>query len=342
MHMTRRLPLHLVAVILAVTTVALLGASPGQGSPDPHGGYLELTGPGSGYLEVLDDAGLNPGSAITLEAWLYLESYDGFGQDAAGNCPIIAGKNWMTGYAISLACGGDVMSSIIEGTEYASEFHTIPLQTWTHLAWSYDGTVLRHYVNGELDIVRQPGSGPVDANSDPFRIGTDVAWDYSPHGRIDDVRIWDHARSQAQVQLSMNGVPPHLAGLVANWTFENGSTADVAGGREGVIAGDARVFPPPPGAIGARGDANCDGYVDATDATGILAMIAELSSAPPADCPAAAGVGTIQRLDANCDQLVDMLDPLAILRRVAEVDEWGETCPTPEPTATPEPSPTPD
>ena len=77
---------------------------------------------------------------------------------------------------------------------------------------------------------------------------------------MDETRIWNVARSQAQIQASMNselGIPP--TGLVGRWAMNEGtgtaSTADSAGTNLGTmvasptwVAGAPLLDPPAPGA----------------------------------------------------------------------------------------------
>jgi hypothetical protein len=231
---------------LALGVAALAGAAlllvPGRGSAAPDAGYLDFTGPGSGYLEVPDNPALDPTSAITVEAWIYLNGYAGWGTDPLyTDCPMLVGKNWQSAYALALGCGGDVMDSFINHVEYFSDTPTIPLHTWTHLAMTYNGATRRNFLNGQLIKEINDSEGPIGVTADPLRIGDDVNWDRSPNGRIDDVRIWNVARTQAEIAAGMNGVDPTTPGLVADWTFNDGSLTDLACNFTGTLVGDVQI-----------------------------------------------------------------------------------------------------
>ncbi|MBL4634489.1 MAG: LamG domain-containing protein, partial [Kofleriaceae bacterium] len=66
---------------------------------------------------------------------------------------------------------------------------------WQHIACVYDGTALRVYRNG-INVAETPGTGPILTNGNS---GVSLAQD-NPDGdefigRLDQVRIWNTARS---------------------------------------------------------------------------------------------------------------------------------------------------
>jgi Concanavalin A-like lectin/glucanases superfamily len=79
----------------------------------------------------------------------------------------------------------------------------IPLNDWTHLAGTFDGTTLRLYVNGAL-IGSKPSSSPIDVTNGVLRIGGTRSFtgEFFP-GLIDEVRIYNRALSQQELQTDM-------------------------------------------------------------------------------------------------------------------------------------------
>lgn len=72
---------------------------------------------------------------------------------------------------------------------------------WTHLAATYDGTTLRFYVNGIMEDSML--STFIPTPSAPLRIAagnteTTTANYFFP-GALDEVRIWDYARTETQI-----------------------------------------------------------------------------------------------------------------------------------------------
>jgi len=77
--------------------------------------------------------------------------------------------------------------------------------TWYHVVATYDGTMMRIYVNGVLDGSRTaPESGPAGTiayASDGHGVGIGAAFAGGPvfGGKIDEVAVYDKALSAARV-----------------------------------------------------------------------------------------------------------------------------------------------
>jgi hypothetical protein len=95
---------------------------------------------------------------------------------------------------------------------------TLALNSWLHLAASYDGAALRLFVNG-VETGSTPKTGAIDANSAaPIWIGANPPAAYAPfHGLLDDVRIYNTSMNAANVTAVMNDTaakpPPRLMKL---------------------------------------------------------------------------------------------------------------------------------
>jgi gliding motility-associated-like protein len=126
------------------------------------------------------------------------------------------------------------------GFQQLASPYNIPPNFNAHIAMVYDGQFLRHYVNGCLSTqVAQSGN----MVQNPFRtfIGFIGCCSTQPGccaaageqflGLIDEVRIWNIARSQADLLAFMNTTLPNpatLPGLLAYYQFE-GNYANVQG-----------------------------------------------------------------------------------------------------------------
>ena len=79
----------------------------------------------------------------------------------------------------------------------------VAANTWTHLAATYNGTVLALYVNG-TQAATFLTSGPITTNAGALKIGGNAVWGEWFAGLIDEVRIWNHARTATEIQADMN------------------------------------------------------------------------------------------------------------------------------------------
>lgn len=92
-----------------------------------------------------------------------------------------------------------------------------------HVAATYDGAMMRYYVNGCL-VNTLPASGNLFQNSFPTGLGQRwIIEDEQFIGYLDEVRIWNITRSEAEIAANMASItnPENENGLVAYYTFEN-------------------------------------------------------------------------------------------------------------------------
>ena len=170
---------------------------------------------------------LRPNLTVSLEAWVYFREYVEWVS--------IVGNVWddgsdISGYDIGV---GDVPGNRVEfvvsdgGITYGSLTTTvIPLFEWHHFAGTYDGTSRKLYMDGVLLGTSLDVSGPIDYTfPNAMRIGAfiDGDEDFKLNGLIDEVRIWNDVRTDAEIAANMNieldGTEPGLIGL---WNFNDG------------------------------------------------------------------------------------------------------------------------
>lgn len=215
---------------LAAAAVLLSAAT---ANAQPFGGYMLLDGQSTDYIEIPHSAALNPTGAITIEGWVQLD---------VAACVSLIGKNYLTAYWIG-TCND--FRSYLRGSGSSNDGGTIPLGVWTHFAVTSDGTTRRHYLNGVLTGTFAEG-GALTTNTDDVRIGSDVSWEFAPTGGLDEFRLWNVARTQAQIQSTMNtAITSPMAGLVAVWSLDTDGS-DVIGGNDGAVVGSPVFVAPVP------------------------------------------------------------------------------------------------
>ncbi len=86
----------------------------------------------------------------------------------------------------------------------------LPVSAWSHLAATYDGVTLRLFVNG-TQVSSKAQTGLLATSSNPLQIGGDAIYGQYFTGRIDEVRVYRVALTQAEIQADMArplGGPP--------------------------------------------------------------------------------------------------------------------------------------
>lgn len=120
----------------------------------------------------------------------------------------------------------------------------IELNNTYHLAMVYDGASLKFYRNGDL-MGQTAASGNLFQNDYPTRIGRYSGITVENFlGYIDEVRIWNTARTQAEIQATMQGSLPSpgtQTGLQAYYTFDNLLNKQGNAAWNGVLAGAAQI-----------------------------------------------------------------------------------------------------
>ncbi|MFH1196789.1 MAG: FG-GAP-like repeat-containing protein [bacterium] len=194
---------------------------------------LRLNG-NSGQARCIANSSNSLANAFTLEAWIFIDDFSKsrriFDKD---KIKITAIPNTLfNDYCVyvELYTGGGTLSKIF------SPNNSIEPSKWVHVAITYSNDGQIHiYINSieqELRFVGTQPSGDLQDNSNTdLYIGNDQANSSPFYGRIDEIRIWNTARSQSEITDSylqyLNG---NENGLIACWKINEGngsSTNDI-------------------------------------------------------------------------------------------------------------------
>jgi hypothetical protein len=221
-----------------VAAVAFLAA----GLPalaQPFGSWLDFAGsPTHGYVRVPHSTALNPTGAFTLEAWVSISN-----GVVSEDCRSIVGKNYTQAFWIGQCnVGGQpTLRSYLKGGASARNGGVIPRGVWTHVAVVFNGSQRLHYINGEV-AASFAEAGPLTTSTSELRIGSDVSWQVTPDGDIDEVRLWNVARTTSEIRDALNErITTAQPGLLAVWALD-GDGDDEVGSNDGSIQGSG-VFP---------------------------------------------------------------------------------------------------
>jgi hypothetical protein len=186
-------------------------------------------------VQILNEPSLNPTNSLTLEAWVNINGYP------STDASIIVGKDDLAGgrqYELDvLRKGNSVVFTANVGVPGGfvglTGSNSIPLNTWTHVAMTYDGSSLRIYVNGALDSSLAV-TGPITTGTAPLRVGGLGSGPWTFFGLVDEFALFQRALSTLEIQSIVNAgvagkcslsVPPVISTQPSNQTVVIGQSA---------------------------------------------------------------------------------------------------------------------
>jgi hypothetical protein len=151
------------------------------------GGGLQFDGVDDA-VELPMTASLTFASAFTVEAWI---------------APTMFGHErslwWTPATMLSLRADGTVVPvAVLTGGQVGFvSSTTVPLNTWSHVAMTYDGSMLRLYING-ADAGSRAATGTL---APPWLEAGALGGDSAFAGTIDELRFYRRALSQTEIRL---------------------------------------------------------------------------------------------------------------------------------------------
>ena len=175
------------------------------------------------YVIIPNTAPLNnqfSGNQITVEGWFYTKAFA-----ATGTVPTLIGEAYLgdgnVEFSMYLDDSGTLHAGFFDGA-WEETTTTLTLNTWQHIACTYDMQNIKLYINGVL-ASSIAMTNPLPVGTEEWRIGR--RWDFleTYNGQMDEISIWNTARTQAQIQNDINCSPTVTpTGLVAYYNFNQG------------------------------------------------------------------------------------------------------------------------
>lgn len=205
----------------------------GSAFAQPYSAYF-VRNTGAGYVEIPHSSVFDFSTGFTFEAWVS-------GADPGG-CGGIAGKGYTTSWWIGVC--GTTLRSYIKGSGSLFDGGTVPANEFVHIAVTYDGAVRKHYIDGEL-VASRVESGPMTTNANSIRLNSDANYNIEYASTLDEVRIWNVARTQDQLRSAINHtINAPETGLVAVYHLD-GNANDAVAGHNGTTNGTAAYLTTP-------------------------------------------------------------------------------------------------
>src|SRR5437016_1496927 len=207
---------------------------------------LQLDGTNS-FVELPADGFTNL-TEVTVEGWVKWESFGSmsrfFDFTLAGYSLNVQNRGTTSTLHVEAFRGDDRIALDVPGI--------LSLGSWTHLAVTFGTNGVQLFVNSAL-VATDATTGQFSTTGLEKRnyLGRSnfravYTTDADLHGQIDEVRVWEGVRTEAQIRENMfKNLTGKEAGLAGLWNFdnvENGVVKDSAPGRhDGRLAGNAKT-----------------------------------------------------------------------------------------------------
>lgn len=203
-------------------------------------GYAQYAGTNTNLF--LDNY-VNLADAVSLETWIHPNGWGSAAYDDSlqsgyarifstgldGDFDVFLHKEGLAGYTRHSLCVALRFPDGSLSVQNTPE-NSIVLDQWQHVAVTYDGStsICKVYINGEAQPLQSffdPPNGSLADTWSLYRfVGNNISRNRPFEGRIDELRLWDHVRSEEQIQEYMNmSLSGPSAGLAGYWPFDEGS-----------------------------------------------------------------------------------------------------------------------
>ncbi|MCI0703401.1 MAG: DUF4082 domain-containing protein [Planctomycetia bacterium] len=165
-------------------------------SSGKYSGALSFDGTND-WVTISDANSLDLTNGMTLEAWVRPTSANNYGtalfkEKSGGLTYALYGVNGSSEPPASY------INSSTDGEKMAEGASQLALNTWSHLAATYDGATFSLYVNGTL-VSSQSVTGSLQTSNGVLRIGGNSVYGDYFQGQIDDVRVYNRALSHSEI-----------------------------------------------------------------------------------------------------------------------------------------------
>ena len=152
------------------------------------------------FVDTQATVGLTGAQARSIDLWVNIAA-DGGGLGAIPVGYGFAGTDQLFALAITKPGGGLSGGRNVFFSGFFNDllgFMPISLNTWHHIAVTYDGTTLAIYVDGVLDASALKSLGTIDS---VLSMGKAISGGWTPfNGLIDEVELFDRALTEAEIK----------------------------------------------------------------------------------------------------------------------------------------------
>ena len=153
-------------------------------------------------MTIPDSASLDLTSGMTIEAWINPTALGNTWRTVAMKEQpgyYAYGMYASTGAGTAVPSGNGMIGAVDRDVRGPAQ---LPLNTWTHLATTYNGSVLALYVNG-TQVATLLASGSISTSTGALKFGGNAIWGEWFAGLIDELRVYNRALTVAEIQGDM-------------------------------------------------------------------------------------------------------------------------------------------
>ena len=178
------------------------------------------------YVDLGTSSDLKPTAALTVEVWANADNWQ-----SASTGKFVSNTH-VGGYGLSVRSTGIKFTVYSDGDYQQPSFSNSGYSGWHHIAGTFDGQYAKLYIDGILkNTVDMGTSGNAITYGYPNNstlLGAEAGSSSTPDGsyfdgKFDDVRIWDVARTQAEIQEYICEDVSSESNLIAYYRMSNGS-----------------------------------------------------------------------------------------------------------------------
>ena len=178
------------------------------------------------YVDLGTSSDLKPTAALTVEVWANADDWQ------SGTTGKLVSNTHVGGYDLSIRDAGITFTVYSDGVYRQPQFSNSGYSGWHHIAGTFDGQYAKLYIDGVLkNTVDMGTSGNAITYGYPSNstlLGAEAGSSSTPDGsyfdgKFDDVRIWDVARTQAEIQEYICEDVSSESNLIAYYRMSNGS-----------------------------------------------------------------------------------------------------------------------
>jgi hypothetical protein len=159
----------------------------------------------SNYVSIPDASSLDLTTGMTLEAWVRPSNLTGW--------KTVMVKERSTSFTYALSANNnnttvanqrpDARVRTNGSTKTITGTSKLALNTWTHIATTYDGATFKLFING-VQVQSSAVTGLITTTTNPLDIGGSPVLGQYFTGQIDEVRIYNRALTTTEIQTDMN------------------------------------------------------------------------------------------------------------------------------------------